>query len=184
MSKIVDPVIDYFLQIPLEDDNILQFLSSNEFKVSKIQYPNGDTKALLFYYVTYPFKNVQFQDDGKGIENFLYPSQQSLFFILDETELTFIIKTPREEKGIAIGKCDNNMNFPVRKIRYTGERANAKSFSMGGKNIDLKKKTDDFILPHVNVQKIFSCFISEKKLVNPSDLEECNNEEQNHAQQQ
>jgi len=171
MSKIVDPIIDYFLQIPLSEGNILQFLSHNGFNVSKVQNPDGSTKSLLFYHVSYPSKSVQFNDDGKGVENFLSLSQQSLFFILDDTEMTFILKAPREERGIAMEKGDTDMRFSARKVRYTGEQSNTLNELTGDNTVlHLTKTSNTFELPHAVMQKIFISFITEKKLLTIEDL--------------
>ena len=170
MSKIVDPVLDYFLQIPLSEGNILQFLSRNGFRVSKVQNPDGSTKSLLFYHVSYPSKTVQFNDDGLGVENFLASAQESLFFVLDETELTFLVKTPREEKGVAISKGDSDMKFPVRNVRYTGENLHNKDVEQGSIDINLVKNSNDLILSHEYIQKIFMSFIQNKKLLDIEEL--------------
>lgn len=166
MAKIVDPILDYFFQIPLADGNILQFLSHHGFRVSKIQNADGSTKSLIFYHVSYPSKSVQFDDDGMGVENFLFSFQENLFFILDETELTFLIKTPLEEQGIAISKGDYDMNFEVRKVKYTGQQSNSLDDSIEDNTVlHLTKASNKYVLPHVLIQKIFTSFITNKKLL-------------------
>lgn len=166
MAKIVDPVLDYFLQIPLSEGNILQFLSRNGFRVSKVQHPDGSTKSLIFYYVSFPSKSVQFQDNDRGVENFLFNLQEVLFFVLDETEMTFIVKTPRFEQGLAIERGGEDMTFMARRVKYTGEKSASLDDEIEDKTtLHLTKEKNTFHLPHAVLQNIFESFISTKKLV-------------------
>ncbi len=167
MSKIVDPVIDYFLQIPLTEGNILQFLAHNGFNVSKVQHPDGSTKAIMFYNVSYPSKNVQFEEEIKGVENFLYPLQHTCFFILDEKEMTFLIKTPLSSHGIAIERGDNDMNFPFRTVKHSGEGILS---TEKNNHINLQEGSNTVIIPHPILQKIFMNFVQGKKILEISDI--------------
>lgn len=164
MGKIVDPIIDYFLQIPLSEGNILQFLSHNGFKISKVQNPDGTTNSLVFYFVSYPTKTVQFDDEGRGVENFLYQYQESLFFILDENEITFLIRTPREINGIAIKKENLSGEFPIRRVLFTGDQSGIKK-GENKNHFTLNKGSNDYTCEHPVVQKIFMSFIQGKKLL-------------------
>lgn len=172
MSQVVDPILDYFLQIPIEQANIVTFLNHHGFQASKIQHPNGETKSIVFYYTQYPSKSVHFPNNPESIENFLYALQQNFFMVLDEKEMSFLIKTPRSAYGIAIEKGNNEMEFPIRTISYIGEnRHNTENIKDYNTTLTVNnKKNDAIIIPHPILQKIFITFIKGKKILELSEI--------------
>lgn len=169
MSKVLDPVLDFFIQIPLSAGNILRFLSHHGFQVSTVQSSTGETKNILFYHTLFPKKTVQFDESHKGVENFLYSYQKTFFLILDKYEITFLLRTPTEEHGVAIGIQNNNELYPVRKVNYSGESKN-EEFS-GDIHTDITLKgLEDAMIGQQELQKFFMSFVTNKTVLNITDL--------------